>query len=550
MFCPTAARPTLSDRAFATLLITFTMLYHAIVGAQGFDMFDEGWSLTGFQQIFNDPESVEYLFLYYLTNLVGGMWNSLFGWGGIYAFRLLTGLVLTLTALVVWRLLCPYLNRWLIFLGLFLSYLCSYYGIMVFYHNYLTALLSVCAAFALFRALSKNNPAWMLLSGLLIGWNTFVRLPNVTLVGMIVLLIPHYMFQRDVRTSLKLGATAIIGFAAGVLSVLLLMLLLGHLSIFLSAVEGGFSAASDSASTHNLSSMATTYLSVYLTVFTAGYTYNTYIIYFLGTLTSLWVVFSRRHQPAYVYLACLSLLILHLLPLGSDFGIENMGENCVYLATPFTIGMLGRWISHMGDHPKLRFALGTASMLLVLAFALRGGKHILKTCYFDEGLRTDKTYLPAASLATTFTTAQNSQELDTILQELSHYVKPGDELLCFQNMPMLHFLTQTRPYLGNPWVWSYDPSNMKRHFDLAEAKGHKQPIMVREKTMIPHWLQPYPDWNNAHAKESYLHKNQKIVLIQQFIKKNDYHVVWEDSVCQILVSQHRKEVVPANSKLR
>jgi hypothetical protein len=91
---------------------------------------------------------------------------------------------------------------------------------------------------------------------------------------------------------------------------------------------------------------------------------------------------------------------------------------------------------------------------------------------------------------------------------------------------------------------------MKRHFDLAEAKGHKQPIMVREKTMIPHWLQPYPDWNNAHAKESYLHKNQKIVLIQQFIMKNDYHVVWEDSVCQILVSQHCKEVVPANSKLR
>ena len=41
------------------------LLYGLLVGFQGFDLCDEGWTMTAYQQIFICPQSVEYNFLCY-----------------------------------------------------------------------------------------------------------------------------------------------------------------------------------------------------------------------------------------------------------------------------------------------------------------------------------------------------------------------------------------------------------------------------------------------------------------------------------------------------
>ena len=99
----------------------------------------------------------------------------------------------------------------------------------------------------------------------------------------------------------------------------------------------------------------------------------------------------------------------------------------------------------------------------------------------------------------------------------------------------MHFLTRTRPYLYNPWVWTYDPSNMERKFREAEAEHKELPVVVRDKSMLPKWYEYYPDWNNENAEESYTHKNRKIILINRFLTRNGYKVVWENDVFQILL---------------
>lgn len=52
---------------------------------------------------------------------------------------------------------------------------------------------------------------------------------------------------------------AIIGFAVGGTIIFALMSASGHLDIFLTAIQDGFSAANDKKSTHNLSDMFVTY---------------------------------------------------------------------------------------------------------------------------------------------------------------------------------------------------------------------------------------------------------------------------------------------------
>lgn len=531
---------TISRCAGGLYLVSVTLLYHIVVGIQGFDMADEGFSLTAYQQVFNAPESVEYLFLWYLTNIAGGVWNLLFGWAGIFGFRLLTGITMAIIAWIVWNMLYRHLSAGSIMAGFLASLFCSYYGIMVFYHNYLTALLAVCAAATLYRALTLNNMRWMALSGFIVGVNIFVRLPNITLTALILLLIPYYCYHRSWHRVLQFIGAAIGGFIVGIACVLLLMLTLGHWHIFLQAVDSGFSAASTDDSSHQLTTLIGTYLSVYKDIFTIGFFNNTFTVYMMATWGWLWVVCSRRYSREIVYLTTIAIIILHVLPIGSDFGVGNMGENCVYMATPLLTGLVWQAICRCQVRHKVRLLLRIGALGGLSLFLLRGVKNISMQCYFDEGPRWEKTHLMGIARATTFTTARNGELLRPLLTELARYVHEDDILLCFQNSPMLHYLTKTRPYLYNPWPWSYDIHNMEYQFQRAEREHHLLPVVVRDKGSMPHWYVEDPDWDNTHAEDNFIHKNRKVLLIQDFLHRHHYHVVWENEVFQILITKETR----------
>lgn len=89
---------TLPEWVFLLIYLGTLFCYKTIVSIQGFDMCDEGWVLSAYQQIFNDPTACEYQFLYYNTLLVGGLWNLVFGSLGYFGFRLLGALFSTAIA--------------------------------------------------------------------------------------------------------------------------------------------------------------------------------------------------------------------------------------------------------------------------------------------------------------------------------------------------------------------------------------------------------------------------------------------------------------------
>lgn len=525
---------------YGMVLIMSIMLYSAIIGIQGFDIADEGWSMTGFQQVFSAPDSVEYLFMYYLANIVGGLWEMLFGWAGIYGYRLLATIIVTASSWVVWRMLRPYFTPWSIILGLWAVLFSASYGIMVFYHNYLMDLLSVCAAASLFYALKTHCLRWMAVSGMIIGINVFVRLPNITLTSLILLLIPYYLYHRDTPQVWKMFGAGIGGFAIGITFVILVMMALGHWTVFINAVDSVASAGADGESNHNIFKMLRLYLGVYHVIFTQGFLDNLYSSYLFGSLCWAWVVFSRRYTKEIVYLATIAFIIMHVLPIGSDMGVFNCGENCIRLALPLLTGIVWKEVEHHKVNRRGIILLRTLALATICIYFARGVRGMMLGCYYDQGPRWEKTCRIDHPLATTFTTQENCAALDPLLHELKKYVKKDDYLLCFQTAPTIHYLTHTRPYLYNPWPWCYDPSNMELHFKRAEREIAVKPILVRDKMMIFNWAEHYPDWDNEHAEESYLHRNKKVHLIKEFISRHHYHVVWENEVFQILVPSSAK----------
>ena len=146
----------------------FVFLWCALWGLQGVDMSDEGWLLSAYQQAYRHPESVESVFLYYNAVAVGGLWNALFGWMGMYGFRLLYALNTALIAVTTCQILKPYVGRRIVFVGIGLVLLAQNFGCIVFHHNQFTPLL-LSIAILLWQ---RKRYAW---GGVVFGIN-FLRL--------------------------------------------------------------------------------------------------------------------------------------------------------------------------------------------------------------------------------------------------------------------------------------------------------------------------------------------------------------------------------------
>ena len=552
------------------------LLYGLLVGFQGFDLCDEGWTMTAYQQIFICPQSVEYNFLYYVTLLVGGLWEKLFGWGGYLSFRLLTVLVILCIFYFINRILSNISSvKWIVVLGFLLVLFQQDFGILAFHHNYLSALFASMIACFLYESLNTNSYKKLFIASVLIGINIFVRIPNITLIGLLpILFIVDFYYKRSYLSLFKQIRVSFIGLLSGVIIVLAVMLVFRHFDIFVSSLKNNlFSAASSSTSTHNLSSMFYTYIDNYYQIGKILIIYGTmlfvitkivrkyhsaclylgaiiialisfflvyrlggiYVLYGISFIVIAYSFYLYRNQPQIVYLLSIALCLSVFMPLGSDFGIGNMGSFAIWWLIPLCLILYLKIIGTLKSK-KLYCFYKLAGVLSVSGYIMLQLFTILGQCYFDKGSRADKKYcIHSSSLATTLTTKQKAEAVDVLLIHSANYIKEGDYVLFFQNMATLHYLTRTKPYLYNPWPWTYDADNMERQFLRAEKERDTLPVVIREKGVLPGslWLEEAAGWNREDLPDTYSYKSKKIALINQFLKKHDYKLVWENHVFQI-----------------
>ena len=556
--------------AFLMIYLGVLFAYKAIVGLQGVDMNDEGWMLSGYQQIFNDPAACEYQFLYYNTLLVGGLWDLLFGSWGIYGFRICEAICATATAFFVYLLLHKDINRWCILIGVFLFNI-DY--VIVVHYNSLTALFLSVAMLLFYKGLTEDNKWHVLCAGIVLGFNIFIRLPNISLCSLGLVFIPYYLFTKDKRNTIVLAIMAFLGVLIGIIVELIIMSSLGHLNLFVDNLASGLSAASAEDSTHDISRFISVYVGNYIAIMkqmvvVIGVPVILYIasklssnkhinnvLLFVGCLLYMALIWKNATYNFTMYALCypiflayllrfpsdyhkvilitISILILLALPFGSDGGIATMEcGSMLWIAVPLAIGLYPEFYQHMPL--RLHRKAKLISYVFLATFVLHAAYVTSLMCYFDSGSRLKKTARPQTTLATTYTTSFKAAQIDTLMVHLQPLINKNDYLLCYQSVPLVNYLTETRPYLGNSWPWTYDSNNMERQFVKAKATIDKLPVIVRNKSGVATWYHYSPDWNNLECKDWHF-TPRKIELIQEFIRDNDYTIHWENDLFQILV---------------
>jgi hypothetical protein len=216
-----------------------------------------GYSLTNYQQIFNDPESSGYFsFNLWLTNIIGGIWILLFGDSlGLLGANLAGVLVTYLTIGLSYLLLKPYIDRKYLLIGLLFTLIFTKWFFLLHYDN-LTALFFIASTFFLTNGLKSAKNWKILISGLILGLNIFIRLPNILGFSLILSIFFYgYINKTSVMPQAKQAISFISGYVLAILLALFTMKILGHYEFFTDSVNMLFNNSSDPQGHHNLSSL-------------------------------------------------------------------------------------------------------------------------------------------------------------------------------------------------------------------------------------------------------------------------------------------------------
>jgi hypothetical protein len=171
-------------------------------------------------------------------------------------------------------------------------------------------------------------------------------------------------------------------------------------------------------------------------------------------------------------------------------------------------------------------------------YAIYGLRAASRNAYFDRGSRWEKRFRADNDKFTVFTSEAKAKIIDELLSELGKYVKKDDYLLCFESLPMIHYLTETKPYMGSPWVWCYDPDGFMKNLEMATVHI-PLPVVLRQKCQPVGglWTKPasemFPPNCENELYNRYFYKQPVLDYFDKFLKDNRYQIVWENDLFSI-----------------
>ncbi len=541
-------------------------LYQLIFIFQGIDFLDEGFTATFYQQFYNDPSSVEYNFMFWLSGLIGGTFAWLFPDSGLLGLRFLSILFTTSTILIVYNLLKNYLNKTNLKIGLLLVTLSVCHNPKIFHYNFLSILLYSATASLLFNGLKKNNWGLLLLSGMMVGLDVFSRLPSLVNLGLVIAIGYYGFFSKTAVKNIIFQVLAYgVGFFIGVAGIVLLIKSMGHWEVFTNAFklvtqmgqsdgETAYSPSKlimQSLNSYNDAFFFTLYILVLIIIAAVGPAYlktrfkvngwvSGFVKWFslllalvillkgleilmrfyigLTLITFVLIMFSRATKELKT-LMLIATYITFTYALGSSAGIFTAGVHIFWLSIPIAVDyILGIKNLNYRFWVNTETNAGIANESSVHEPQFRLIKNAIVTfsiiaCLYhqwfypmhDETNRLGMLYsVDNRYVKGIFTTKARVEATNDLLRASSKYVKPGDYTLAFHSFPIYHYMTNTRPYTRNSMPWYYVSGAFKTQLYKAVEDTKVLPVVIVQK--IKTTPNDHGDWPDAWPSDPIFHK--------------------------------------------
>lgn len=220
-----------------------------------------------------------------------------------------------------------------------------------------------------------------------------------------------------------------------------------------------------------------------------------YFISLIACVISL--IFIRKNNEAFITVLMFTFLML-IFPIGTDNGIMHSCLFMYIVFLNFLVALNGFNLQNkiLGSVIKSIFTL--VSILIILTFGMGGTKNILLAQSYNDGPRSKQTYsvnVPTLrGMQTVETRAEAIQSLYDELESLEEF--KDRELLMLGNCPLAYAITDFKPFAGEFWPDLEYVDKEKILEDLNSSK--KFPIIVVAKfnstTNTPEYIQKILDF--------------------------------------------------------
>jgi hypothetical protein len=571
----TSSRTVLREstlRAFVWTGIVLLAVSHVL---RGLDVTDTGFLVTNQRLIFSAPQSVSYWFHLWLTNIIGGIVDLLFGRYGILPHKIAAALIILASLFAATRLL--YRGRvggTLLLLGIGAGagfQMAS--KIFTVHYNNLSALFFVLAAGFLANGVLDGKRMPFFFSGLILGFNCFVRLPNLVGLALILIpfLVPLFLPKRGELSGVGIAQILLYfsGAACATACALGGMAVLRHFPLYLESLRALFSSTAIEAGSYSLSKvimrvpktiaycflLGTVAISAFLSLFKrrsvqlalTGLGLVLSIAVFVGPLLT-----ALRYKSALYAIVglCFWLILVGLFDKQSDrdirltgalsagialalIGGSDQGIHVASFAIPFMLpaaldaaSRFSRLIQFTTVSSLQRLAQRIESILPIViaavlaAFSLYGSIWMV---YRDTPFPTEM--VDHRELRGVYTSDTRATALTEGLAEINTLVPEGGTLLAFDSLPLIHFATRTLPYLSNSWPALYGEDYLDKLLRQREREG-TLPAVV-----LAHSNPRSSAWPSNTSAPVHLKP------VESFLARNRYREHWSNAAFTILLPE-------------
>jgi hypothetical protein len=278
-----------------------------------------------------------------------------------------------------------------------------------------------------------------------------------------------------------------------------------------------------------------------------------YLFYAGISLIVGFLIITGRQPKNLRILAAIGCIMLLVMPLGDNFDLKAIGKYALWIIVPITVDFLLTIralssrvvVSENSRHSyeqvideKHMTGLRNACIYLTLIFILSITYYYP---YFDRADRALMRYsVNNSHMHGIYTTAGRAKVINELITESGRYVKPDDYVLAYDCIPMYYYMTDTKPYMHNSWVWLYDDVVFKEELYKALRETHICPVVIMQKrsTIGNNW----PDNHN----ENYRFRPEATNYINEFLKNYQYNPVWENDFFRIYIPAVKTPLVAVN----
>lgn len=242
--------------------------------------------------------------------------------------------------------------------------------------------------------------------------------------------------------------------------------------------------------------------------------------YIVGGVYIFGVVLLLHHRELSERLCVLlvaSLVAMTCTPLGSSAGLDKVFYG-MWLALPLVL--LAAW--DLSDRVPSDFL--ALSRGLTLCVILVSGFFKSSAIYNDDlDWRRLSTPFTHPTLTGIRSTERRVSVVERMLAQIQQHSRPGDEILLTSSVPMLYYLAERKPALGNAWLMLDPLEKIQQRQALALERNRLPTLFGFVKANV--YQRTWPDsprlWPRADIeKQTY--------LLQEYEGRLGYHKVWED----------------------